>query len=101
MGCRGRPSLKISSEARLERRRAQLAESQRKCRARKRMSKTGEQNGFAATSPCLEAVLAEPAFLDTDNLEMEANSGVDSLLKSPPLTDTARKGVAVSGVAPT
>ncbi|EPE28781.1 hypothetical protein GLAREA_09902 [Glarea lozoyensis ATCC 20868] len=91
MGSRGRPSLKLSSEARLERRRAQLAESQRKCRARKRMSKTDEQNGSAETSP---------ASLGVDNAVVESNLGDGSRIELHPPTDTACGPVAVSSVAP-
>jgi hypothetical protein len=100
MGCRGRPSLKISNEARLERRRAQLAESQRKCRARKRQNKVGEQTPSASASPSSEAIHPESPHLDMEILEIGGSSDGGSPSNSHSLKDTVRENAAVSGVAP-
>ncbi|KAG9237224.1 hypothetical protein BJ875DRAFT_438686 [Amylocarpus encephaloides] len=98
MGSRGRPSLKLSSEARLERRRAQLAESQRKCRARKRMNTGGSCSGGSPKSP--EAEVTESINGCMKNVGVRRSLGVDSRSNLHQTQDTAREGVVVSVIAP-
>lgn len=98
MGNRGRPSLKISPEARLERRRAQLAESQRKCRARKRQSKKG---GREATEIPTPEPSPESKYREIEQWSMDIGSSEmgDSFESSP--RDTVRDDdEVVSGVSP-
>ncbi|CAG8960686.1 hypothetical protein HYFRA_00013454 [Hymenoscyphus fraxineus] len=99
MGNRGRPSLKLSSEERLERRRMQLAESQRKCRARKRqIKKGGRAAAKETTTPELAPSTPESKYRDIEEWSMEtASSGTNSCGASP--SDTTSEDEAVSSVS--
>lgn len=100
MGNRGRPSLKISPEERLERRRAQLAESQRKCRARKRENKKGGRKAAAVETPSPKPS-SETRYREIEQWSMEIGSSEmgDSFESSPRDTD-CDDNESVSGVSP-